>query len=170
MIYYENVFRKLNKHRIRYLVAGGVAIVLHGVVRFTADLDLIVDLERENLIKFIRCLEDLGYRPKVPVKALEFADSRKRKEWKEKKEMKVFSFCHSKRHLDLIDVFVEEIIKFSRLEKERVVFKAKGIKIPVVSVRHLEQLKRISGRPEDLADLNSLKELERMKKDERKKT
>ena len=51
-MYYENVFRSLQKNNIRYAVAGGIALVLHGVVRFTADLDLIVDLEQENLKRF----------------------------------------------------------------------------------------------------------------------
>jgi len=53
-LYYENVFRVLQKNNIRYAVAGGVALVLHGVVRFTADVDLIVDLEQENLRRFVR--------------------------------------------------------------------------------------------------------------------
>jgi len=38
-MYYENVFRSLQKNKIRFAVAGGVALVLHGVVRFTADLE-----------------------------------------------------------------------------------------------------------------------------------
>jgi len=42
-VLYEDLFRKLEEEQVRYVVAGGVAMVLHGVIRFTADLDLIVD-------------------------------------------------------------------------------------------------------------------------------
>lgn len=34
------VLRTLNEHEVRYLVVGGLAVVAHGYVRFTKDLDL----------------------------------------------------------------------------------------------------------------------------------
>ena len=37
----EAVVRGFNEAQVRYLIAGGVAVVAHGYVRFTADLDLI---------------------------------------------------------------------------------------------------------------------------------
>jgi len=74
IIYYENVFRSLQKDNILCVVAGGVALVLHSVVRFTADLDLIVDLEHENLRRFILTMTELGYRPRNPVNAEDFLD------------------------------------------------------------------------------------------------
>ena len=47
-MFYEEVFKILNKKRVRYVVAGGIAVVLHGFARFTADLDIILHLEEEN--------------------------------------------------------------------------------------------------------------------------
>jgi len=38
------VFEALNGARVRYVVVGGVAVVLHGHARLTTDLDLVVDL------------------------------------------------------------------------------------------------------------------------------
>ena len=52
-MFYEDVFRALNKGKVRYAVAGGVAVVLHGYIRFTADLDLIIHLEEKNIDKFL---------------------------------------------------------------------------------------------------------------------
>lgn len=40
-IFYEEVFRTPNKKRAGYVAAGGIALVLHGFARFSADLDLI---------------------------------------------------------------------------------------------------------------------------------
>jgi hypothetical protein len=34
-VFYEEVFRKLSDREVKYVVAGGVALVLHGVVRRT---------------------------------------------------------------------------------------------------------------------------------------
>lgn len=47
-MYYELVFRNLNKKKVRYVVIGGIAVNLHGIPRATADLDLMVDLEKET--------------------------------------------------------------------------------------------------------------------------
>ena len=46
---YEQLFKGLHTHRIRYLVVGAVAVNLHGIPRMTADLDVMVDLEKENV-------------------------------------------------------------------------------------------------------------------------
>ncbi|NUO09217.1 MAG: hypothetical protein HUU08_11145 [Candidatus Brocadia sp.] len=47
-MFYESIFDKLNKSHIDYIVVGGVALVLHGVVRLTADLDLIIVVRRSQ--------------------------------------------------------------------------------------------------------------------------
>lgn len=59
-MFYEDVFRKLDEEQVEYVVVGGVALVLHGVVRFTADLDLFVELSEANLRKFVNAMKSLG--------------------------------------------------------------------------------------------------------------
>jgi hypothetical protein len=159
---YEEVFRSLMDREIRYAVAGGIALVLHGVVRLTADLDLVIELTTENLTRFISVMNDLGYEPKQPVKAEELINSENRKRWEEEKEMKVFSFFHPARPMNLIDVFINEPISFDEIEKELVVFESRGIRIPVVSKRHLKTMKMATQRPQDIADIAALDDLERM--------
>jgi hypothetical protein len=57
---FEEIFRELNRRKIDYIVVGGVAVVMHGVVRLTADLDLMVHLEEKNLTKFVKVMNELG--------------------------------------------------------------------------------------------------------------
>ncbi|HEX9135970.1 MAG TPA: nucleotidyl transferase AbiEii/AbiGii toxin family protein [Nitrospirota bacterium] len=159
-MYYENVFRSLQKNNIRYAVAGGVALVLHGVVRFTADLDLIVDLGPGNLSRFVRALTELGYRPRNPVNAGEFLDPATREKWKREKGMEVFSFVDPSQPMTMVDVFIEEKIPFREVMQETVHMEAGGITIPVVSLRHLKMLKKAAGRPQDLADIEAIEALE----------
>lgn len=159
-MYYEDVFRKLEEEGVRFVVVGGVALVLHGVVRLTVDLDLMVEMSRENLTGFITAMQTLGYRPKPPVKAEEFIDPAKRKRWKEEKGMQVFSFFHPKEAGKLIDVFVDEPINYDEVERDKKIIKAGDLQIPVVSIDHLKRLKQISGRPQDLADIDALEEME----------
>jgi len=159
-MYYEKVFRSLQKNNIRYAVAGGVALVLHGVVRFTADLDLIVDLEKENLGRFVQAVTELGYRPRNPVNAGDFLDPAIRERWKREKGMEVFSFIDPSQPMSLIDVFIEEKIPFREVLQEIVQMEARGIVIPVVSLRHLKRLKKAANRPQDLADIEAIEALE----------
>lgn len=161
-MFYEEVFRGLNKNRVKYVVVGGVAVVLHGIVRFTADVDLFVGFSKKNLLKFAEVLTKLGYRPKIPVKASDFADSAKRERWKKDKGMLVFSFFHLKRHQDSIDVFVYEPIKFDKVYKERKIIEVEGVRIPIISIRHLKELKKKAGRPQDLADIEALEVIEKL--------
>ena len=155
-MYYGNVFSLLQKNNIRYAVAGGVALALHGVVRFTADLDLIVDLELDNLKRFVNAMTELGYRPRNPVKAESLLDPALRTQWKREKGMEVFSFVDPGQSMTLIDVFIEEKIPIEEVMKDLVRVTAKGITIPVVSLEHLKRLKKAAGRPQDLADIEAI--------------
>ncbi len=165
-MFYQEVFSSLKNHDIRYLVSGGVAVVLHGVLRFTADLDLIVDFEPENLKRLLTALDEAGYKPKLPVRASDFLDPANRKLWAEEKNMVVFSFYNREAPHKLIDIFIEEIIPFKDLDEAKKVVSAGEIDIPTVSLKHLVELKKRANRGQDLSDIESLEELSRRMNDE----
>ena len=78
MSFFEDFFQTLNEDGIRYVVVGGVAVVLHGHPRMTADIDLVVDLEPGAAKQTIRTLTRMGLRPRVPVEPEAFADATQR--------------------------------------------------------------------------------------------
>ena len=164
---YEDIFRRLNEEKVYYIVVGGIALVLHGVLRLTADLDLIVKLQSDNLAKFISVMKKLKFKPKVPVKAEDFIDPVNRQTWIEEKGMRVFSFYNPAVPAGLVDVFVDEPIEYRKLEAGKEWVEAGGIRIPVVSIRHLIKLKEISGRPQDAADIRALREVMKFEKERR---
>ncbi|HEY6104570.1 MAG TPA: hypothetical protein VIV59_01215, partial [Anaeromyxobacteraceae bacterium] len=69
----------------------GVAVVLHGHLRTTADLDLVVSLVPANVRRALAALGGLGFRPRAPVRADDFADPAARAGWAEEEGMTVFS-------------------------------------------------------------------------------
>jgi tRNA nucleotidyltransferase/poly(A) polymerase len=91
-MFYEKVFRALNKAGVRYLVAGGIAVNLHGIPRMTQDLDIIVELTPANVRKLVKVLTLLGYRCKLPVNPELISDPAIRHQWINEKNMKVFNF------------------------------------------------------------------------------
>lgn len=154
--YFEEIFYALNKRRVRYLVVGGVAMNLYGIERMTADLDLIVDLEERNLRRFITVMNNLDYKPKVPVKAEDFISKVKREQWLREKNMKVFSFYNREIPYRLVDVFVEIPFNFSAVYEHRKKIKIQSTTIFLIDIENLIRLKSISGRPQDLADIHHL--------------
>ena len=78
MVLYRDIFKALDRGKVRYLVAGGVALNLHQIIRSTMDLDLIVHLQTDNVVKFISVMRKLGYLPRVPVNPEDLSDKKKR--------------------------------------------------------------------------------------------
>ncbi len=157
--WYMEVFRELSTADVRFVVAGGIAVNLLGVPRFTADLDLVVALEKENVVKFVQCMIRLGLKPKVPVPPEAFADSENRKRWIEEKNMRVFSFQKPDRPYEVVDVFVKEPIPFDEMWHDRERILLDNVEIPVVSIDHLIALKREAMRLQDISDIEALERL-----------
>jgi hypothetical protein len=64
---YLGIIDALERAGVRYVVAGDIAVNLHGFARFTKDLDLLLDLEPENPRRGMQALAGCGLRPRVPV-------------------------------------------------------------------------------------------------------
>jgi hypothetical protein len=84
-------FSALNQSGVRYLIAGGIAVNIHGYQRATADLDIVIQLEKENILAALRVLGNLDYRSILPVNASDFANEEIRNSWIAEKSMQVFS-------------------------------------------------------------------------------
>ena len=158
-MFFEILFRKLHKNNVDYMVVGGVALVLQGAVRMTADLDLMVALEEHNLTVFIDAMNEMGFKPKVPVPSEAFISAENRELWKQEKGMMVFSFYHPGEMFSLVDVFVYEPIPYSEMRGRRDHKTVDDFSIPVASVQDLIKLKRIAGRPQDIEDIKALEAL-----------
>jgi hypothetical protein len=74
MTQFDPIFAALQATGVRYVVVGGVAVNLHGYQRFTKDIDLVVELVPDQALKALEALQNLGYKPNVPVKLSDFAD------------------------------------------------------------------------------------------------
>lgn len=162
-MFYEEVFRELNKEGVKYVVAGGMAVNLHGVPRVTADLDLVIYLGPENVNKFSRAMETLGYKPKIPVKIEDFGVKKNREDWIKNKGMIVFSLWNKNIPYRIIDVFVKDPIDFKQLYRDRVSISMGEFKIPVVSIDHLIKLKQMAGRKQDISDIIFLRRVKELR-------
>jgi predicted nucleotidyltransferase len=153
----EQVLAALNAEKVRYLVVGGVAVVLHGHLRTTADLDLVVELAPDNARRALSALSTLGFRPRAPVPAEQFADARIREAWAEEKGLTVFSLWSDRLPDVEVDLFVREPFDFESVYARAVRVPLDTTVVTVVSLEDLITLKRAAGRPIDLADIEALR-------------
>ena len=156
---FDAIFIALQAANVRYIVVGGVAVVLHGSPRFTADLDLVIALEDTNIRAALAVLEQLGYRPRAPVPAQQLADPEIRRAWIADKGLTVFALWSPEHPATEIDIFVEEPFPFDEAYARAVRADLGTSTVTVASIEDLIALKRSAGRPKDLADISALEAL-----------
>lgn len=157
----EQVLAGLNGAGVRYLVVGGVAVVLHGHLRTTAYLDLVVALDEANASRAIRALEALGFAPRAPVPAAQFADAAVRASWIREKGLTVFSLSSARAAGLEVDLFAEEPFDFEQAYGRAVTVTLDTTTATVASLEDLIAMKRRAGRAQDQADVEALEAIAR---------
>ncbi|RPI45626.1 MAG: hypothetical protein EHM59_09625 [Betaproteobacteria bacterium] len=154
----ESVVASLNATGVRYLIAGGLAVAAHGYLRFTADVDLVIELDPDNIVAAFTALEALGYRPTVPVTAKQFADQSQRERWVNERRMQVLNLFSDRFRTTPIDIFVTEPFDFQQEYANAMTSEiAPGCAVRFVAIQTLITMKTVAGRPKDLDDVEHLR-------------
>ena len=138
------LLRALEARGVAYALTGGLALAVHGVVRATEDIDLLVP--GEELESVVGVARELGFGIET---RLAFASGLeiRRLAKVEGDETLVLDLLR-------VDATSEEAFR------DRIRVRLEGLEVQVVSRRGLELLKLAAGRDQDLADLARLRELD----------
>lgn len=161
-IIYEDILRAFHKDKVKYVLVGGLALNLQGGFRGTADLDILVDMTDMNLAKIVAILKRKRYFVKQPVDPMLISDATIRKDWIENKNMK--AFCFFKENGQQVDLIIDSPVKFDQAIKEADILYVDGIRLPVVSIRHLIKMKEKTGRKKDRLDVYELKQIKKLQR------
>jgi hypothetical protein len=156
-----SVLKAFQDADVRYVLVGGLAVLLHGVDRLTADIDLVVDLAPEQASRAVGTLLDLGFKANVPVDARLFADAAVRERWRNEFGLLVLSFWDPENRRPTVDLFAEYPMDFELLYRDAASLVVGQTSVRVASVQHLIAIKQAAGRPKDLDDAARLAELVR---------
>lgn len=157
----EVIFDALNRASVRYVVVGGVAVVLHGFARLTGDLDLMIDLAPDAARRALRVMTRLGLRPRVPVKVSDFADADTRRRWRLEKHMQVFTMIDPDDPTRQVDLFVEPPLPFEDVWRRAELVATANTTARIAAIEDLIHLKRLAGRRRDIEDIEALEEIRR---------
>jgi len=157
----ERFLNALASAEVAFVLCGGMACILHGVSRTTADLDMAVKLEQSNIERFIEVAERFGLRPRIPEPLRAFADPERRRSWIEEKNAVVFTLNFPESTMQA-DIFLNYPIPYVDLEQNANLARiGNGPRFRVSSKDHLIAAKRAVevDRAEDRFDIAKLQEL-----------
>ena len=58
---YEEFLKLLNRHRIQYCIVGAYAVAFHARPRYTKDIDILIEVSKDNARKMIQALDEFGF-------------------------------------------------------------------------------------------------------------
>ncbi len=152
------LLRRLHEAGVEHVVVGGLAVIAHGVQRFTNDLDICPASDPENLARLAALLAKLDARqlglgdfdePEFPFDP---------KQPEELAEGGNFRLETREGALDIMQWLpgIADERAYSVLAAEAVEGRAFGVPVRVCSLEHLRQMKRAADRPQDRQDLADL--------------
>jgi hypothetical protein len=151
MLLYELV-DSFEAAKLKYALVGGYALALHGIVRATMDVDFVLTLKQSEFENAEAALAKVGLQSRLPIRAQDII--KMRKEYIENRNLIAWSFVDYKNPSRMVDILITKDIKEFKIEKVSV----GGRKISVVSLRDLLKMKIEAGRPQDLIDIQNIKE------------
>jgi hypothetical protein len=139
---FKEFFELLNEEKVEYLLIGGYAVAYHGYPRYTADMDIWINPNPNNLESLILALRKFGFKSQ-PFTVETFLGKEK-----------IFQFGVPPTRIDLITFtpgveFEECYPKADTIQIER-------MKIFVIDRESLVKNKRACGRPKDIVDVEEL--------------
>ncbi len=150
-----SVIKALDTNHVKYALVGGYAVSLHGAVRGTLDIDIILRFEEEQFIKAEAALNSIGLQAKLPITAKEVFKFRK--EYIKNRNLTAWSFVNPRTPAELVDIIITHDLSTQRTKRVRV----QQTSISLLSLSDLIRMKQEAGRPQDLADIEALQELSR---------
>ena len=154
------LFRRLAAAGVDHVVIGGFAVIAHGVIRATKDVDVCPSPARDNLERLAALLRELHARqvgedalepqefPLDPTNPEDLAQGGN------------FLVETDMGRLDIMQWVkgIGEDHAYAELAARAVVGEAFGVRIAVASLPHLRRMKRAAARQQDLQDLRALAE------------
>lgn len=162
--YILDLIRDLIDHKVKFVVCGGVAVILQGVERLTIDLDLSIDMTKANLTRFLRAMEKNSMSPRAPIPAESLLDRELLNTLIEQKHATVFTFIDKANPYRQIDVFITEKNGYDAILKDsETVMLDDKTSFRIASVDKLIEMKKEINpiRDKDLYDIKRLMEIKK---------
>jgi len=154
-VFIERVVTSLQGEKVRFGIAGGFAVALHGAVRGTVDIDLVLALSKKNFVSAEAALNRIGLDSRLPLRADEVFDFRD--EYIRNRNLIAWSFVNRKDPTEMVDLIITEDLRRMKIQT----VKTGQLELPVISIVDLIRMKEKSARLQDIEDIKALRSIRR---------
>jgi hypothetical protein len=137
--------------KIPFAVVGGYALALQGLVRSTVDVDLVLNLKLSDFSHAEAALKEIGLTSRIPVRAKDVISMRE--EFIEKKNLVEWSFVDFAEPSRQVDIIITENLR----DLKTTTISVGTRKLSVATLEELIRMKTVSGRPQDLVDIENIR-------------
>jgi hypothetical protein len=143
---FEELLELLVKNRVKFIVVGGLAVAMNGIVRTTDDIDILIDDSDENITLLLQTLKFFGEGYASELSLQDFND--------EEGAIRIIEAFP-------LDIFVRmQGMKYDTLKSMTAEYNMPyGLTVPFLHAKGLVTLKSGSVREKDQFDLVALKAL-----------
>lgn len=139
---FKEFIKSLNDNDVRYLVVGGYAVAFHGHPRYTKDIDIWIEMSRENATSLMRALDEFGF-GLIGLKAEDFLEPDQ-----------VVQLGYPPNRIDLL--LSLSGVDFENCYASKIQVTIDDVTVNFIDLENLKKNKKASGRLQDLADVESL--------------
>jgi predicted nucleotidyltransferase len=152
------LLRHLSENGVEHIIIGGFAVVAHGHVRPSKDLDIVPESSRENLERLVIALLAVNA---ADAEVGDFDPSELAMSATRIDDLLQGDNFRLTTDLGDLDIMqwasgVESDDLYSELNQQSLAGDIEGVAVEVCGLEHLLAMKRAAGRPQDLEDLNRL--------------
>ena len=155
------LLHSLSAGHVQYVLVGGMAVQLHGFMRSTFGIDLVLAMNDENMARFIEVAKRFGLVPSIPVAIESLRNSSQIEQWHREKGMLAFALREPQAGGGVVDILVRPEVPFEQLMKNAVAGKLFGKQVWIAAIDDLLTMKRIANRPKDRLDIEALQKIKR---------
>lgn len=155
------LLQSLSAAQVQYVLVGGLAVQLHGYMRSTIDVDLVLAMNDENLVRFIDVAKTFGLTPSIPVSIESLRNAEQIDQWYREKGMLAFALREPQIGGGIVDVLVRPELSFEQLKENAVTGNLFSQQIWIASIDDLLIMKRSANRPKDRLDIDALEKIKR---------
>lgn len=151
----------LSSDSVEFVLVGGMAMQLHGYLRMTYDIDLVLAMSDANLSRFIEVAKRFGLTPVIPVPIDSLKNSSLIDQWHREKGMLAFALREPGAGGSAVDVLVRPDVSYEALAAQAVQGQIFSHAVKIASIDHLLEMKRAANRPKDQLDIEALGRIKR---------
>ena len=154
MTFLQRVCTALDDAGVAYALAGGQALALHGVVRATVDVEVVLRWQPHTLESAEAALHKLGLVSQLPITAADVVANRD--EYVQERKLIAWKFHNPQAPMEQVDIIITYDLADKRVDRVAL----SDSTVAVLSVPALIEMKRASGRRQDMEDAQALAKIE----------